>query len=214
MVDEKVSNTKNGKSYLAPILLGGVAQFKSQFTIIDDETLAVLYTNVDFNIKYRLVPGKSYILRISTKILKATSYTVNVVTWSGPEKEMPMLAYLCESELSSSLVSIPRGVSPTFFLENGNFFLNPDKNVLCGKSIPAGATPKCTYVTESVSIPPSSSCAYATGTSNFNVSVDFLKSSNHAFYGSIVCKENGSIFNQVKFIACVEKIFDREVYFE
>lgn len=213
---EKLGKTREAK-YLGPILQAGSSRFESQMAIIDDQSLAVIYANVNYTKRYLLIPGNSYLLRVSTKVAASSFYDLNLISWAGAEGEVPLVANLCESDLATSLVSIPRKLTPIFFLPNGVYFLNSDKKTLCGRTITGEKfEEKCTYpqtATSNSLVPPSVDCTYSTSVGNFEVNVKYSADDTHDYSGEIVCKENGSNFQEVKFTGCHEKIYNKIIFY-
>lgn len=212
---EKVGKARD--KYLGPVLQAGSTQFESQMAIIDDETLAVVHANVNYSDRYQLLADRDYILRVSTKVAASSFYDLNIVSWTGSDSEIPLIANLCTSDLATSLISIPRKLTPIFFLPNGIYFLNSDKKTLCGRTIAADQfEEKCTYPEAANTdplVPPSVNCNYITSAGNFDVSVKYASDQTDDYSGEITCRENGTVYKSVLFRGCHEKIYDKGVFY-
>lgn len=179
------------------------------FSILNAKATRVIIENFDPQKIQYLKSKKRYLLRALIKTSAATKYELNIVSWIGNQKEIPVIGSVCDSNLSSELILFNIDNSQQVYLDDKTLYLDSHRNIICSKGTVSGNFDTKCENWRSLAVP-ASQCIYSNNLEKYETLIQFIKKDK--LYGSIICKQNDVIFEEVILTSCYQKIFDYSLF--
>ncbi len=183
-----------------------------KFSIIKKKSKKVIFDNVDLKKSYALPPVGTYLLRATIYTAKAEKYELSIVSWLGTKQEKPAIASICDSSISDSLIIFNHDKIQTVHLKDGSLFLDSKNQLLCGRQVTTEEFDYNCRHWRSMSAP-TSRCNYTTSEQNsdhYTVLIQYI--TRDSVEGSIICKHNNAIYEEVNLYNCHEAVLNQAKY--